>query len=158
MMRTQQLDCYAAEAGLDVGTRFVDVGAAQRFVDGLRDTPWWQLQGYSLHVLRIEVHPAHHAVTRWAAQSTWYPSKSAGKIDVTQNGLNTLVLLHEVAHVLADAIHRSTGHDPAWARTFLTLVSYVMGSDAYLALQRSFDAHGVDYDAPRAPQAGAIAL
>lgn len=155
-MRTQQFDCYAAEGALGDGRTFRDVAEAQRFVDDLRDTHWWHLQGYSLHVLRIEVSLSRS--TKFNGIAHWEADKSAGAIGLTRTGLRERTVLHEVAHVLATAIHGSKSHDPAWARTYLTLVSYVMGSDAYLALQRSFDAHGVDYDAPRPVQAGAIAL
>lgn len=157
-MKTQQLDCYAAEGGLDNGPTFRDVAAAQKFVDDLRDTHWWQLQGYSLHVLRIEVGAATKLSDRFSGVGWYDDDKNAGRIELKPAGLNTRTVLHEVAHVLASAVHKSKSHDPAWARTYLTLVSCVMGPDAYLALQRSFDAHGVDYDAPRPAKAGAIAL
>jgi putative metallohydrolase (TIGR04338 family) len=158
MRKTQQLQCYAAEVGVPDGSRFRDVAEAQRFVDELRDEPWWHLQGYSLAVLRIEVHPASRTNQQWHGVSQWFPDKSAGLVELSPSGLSTRVVLHEVAHVLADSALASTGHDPAWARTYLTLVSCVMGPDAYLKLRESFDAHGVDYDAARTHGASGIAL
>lgn len=157
MTRTQQFDCYAAEGGLESGPTFPDWDAAQRWVDDLRDTPWWNLQGFSLYVLRIEVGPATKLSNKFAGVGWYEDDKNAGRIELKRCGLNTRTVLHEVSHVLADAVYKSTGHDPAWARTFLTLVSCVMGPDAYLALQRSYDAHGVDYDAPTS-RAGGIPL
>jgi hypothetical protein len=156
-MKTQQAQCYDAQANaaLSTGEIFADVADAQRWVDELRDTSWWHLQGYSLRVLRIEV-----GLTRgkFAGVGWFEADKNAGRIELRSDALNACTALHEVAHVLAQAIHGSKLHDPAWARTFLTLVSCVLGSDEYLTLQRAFDAHGVDYDAPRSAQAGAITL
>jgi putative metallohydrolase (TIGR04338 family) len=159
-MKTQQFDCYAAEAALGDGRAFRGVDEAQRWVDDLRDTPWWQLQGYGLHVLRIEVGLADaRKLGKDAVAVGWYErSKNAGRVEFKRSALNESTVLHEVAHVLASAVHGSKSHDPAWARTYLTLVSCVIGPDAYVTLQRSFDAHGVDYDAPPAPATSGIAL
>lgn len=149
MRVTQQDECYVAELALGSGRSFADYDAAQRWVDDLRDTPWWHLQGFSLYVLRIEVGPATRLAREFAGVGWFEREKSAGRIELKRDALDERTILHEVAHVLASAVHDSKSHDPAWARTYLTLVSSVMGPDAYLALQRSFDQHGVDYDAPR---------
>jgi putative metallohydrolase (TIGR04338 family) len=56
-----------------------------------------------------------------------------------------LVLGHEVAHVLAAARYGSHAHDPWFACTYLELVWSMMGPDAYLALQRSFQDAGIEH-------------
>lgn len=146
-MKTQQHDCYAAEGVLGSGRQFKSVGDVQKFVDALRNEPWWTSQGYAHAVLRIEVGAADGRKVGKAIGVGWYDrANEAGRIELRPAGLNMKTVVHEVAHVLASAQHRSKAHDPWWARTYLTLVSFIMGGDAYLTLQRSFDVHGVDYD------------
>lgn len=156
MRKTQQLDCYAAQEALPRGQAFASLEEVQRWVDDLRDTPWWHLQGYSLHVLRIEVQPYRSA--KFAGCAQWCKEDNCGVIALTPDGRTVRTVLHEVAHILADAAHDSTGHDPAWARVFLTLVSCVMGPDAYVTLRESFDAHGVSYDAGTPAASSTFAL
>lgn len=153
MRVSQQEQCYAAEAVLGSGVSFADVAAAQAWVDALRDEGWWHLQGFSLAVLRIEV-----GRSRAHAGVGWYePEKNAGRIELGPGQLNTSTILHEVAHVLAMAQHGSKTHDPAWARTYLVLVSCVLGAAEYTRLRDSFDAHGVNYTvAPVRPNAFAL--
>lgn len=155
-MKTQQQECYAAEASVDHGRRFASVVEVQQFVDGLREEPWWTAQGFHLAVLRIEVGAAGHGKKNSVG---WFEKElGAGRIELTDVGLRMRTVLHEVAHVIACAKYSSKSHDPWWARTYLTLVSYVMGADAYLALQGAFDRHGVDYDASTPGRPGVIAL
>ena len=155
-MITQQQDCYKAEAVAPYGRRFMSVAEVQSFVDSLRDEPWWTAQGYGLKVPRIEVGKSN---SKKHAGVGWFDADlGAGRIELTGAGLHMRVVLHEVAHVLSMAIHGSKSHDPWWARTYLTLVSYVMGGDAYLTLQASFDVHGVDYTVPSSGRPGVIAL
>lgn len=147
MRVTQQQQCYAAETALDTGRTFASVDEAQAWVDALRDEPWWHLQRFSLAVLRIEVGLIDRRKARRCAGVGWYEKEmSAGRIELDRDALNARVALHEVAHVLASAMYDSTSHDPAWAMTYLTLVSYVLGSEEYLKLQRAFDELGVNYD------------
>lgn len=141
MRVTQQQECYAAETVLGIGDVFTDVTAAQTWVDNLRNEHWWHLQGYSLAVLRIEVGSARGNSIGW-----YEKEKSAGRIELASSQLNKVTVIHEVAHILAMSMHGSKTHDPAWARTYLTLVSCVLGPDDYLKLKGSFDEHGVNYD------------
>lgn len=156
---TQQQSCYAAERSLDHGRIFSSVDEVQRYVDALRDNQWWHAQGFSLHVLRIEVGKMDGRKNKRAAGVGWFqPETNAGRIELRHSCMYESVVLHEVAHVLAAAVHGSTCHDPAWARTFLTLVSAVMGPDAYLTLQRSFDAFNVRYDVETRAASSVFAL
>lgn len=152
-MITQQHACYAAEDSLERGKLFKSVADVQRFVDAMRDERWWILQRYPLYVIRIEVGAA-----KGTSSVGWFDKdKGAGRIELVAQHLDTKTVLHEMAHVLASAVHRSKSHDPWWARTYLTLVSCVMGPEAYLALRNAFDAKGVDYDV-KTTTGGAIAL
>lgn len=155
-MKTQQQECYSAEATVDNGRRFASAAEVQEFVDGLRDKLWWTAQGYHLAVLRIEVGTSRS--TKHAGVGRYEKEAGAGRIELTSHGLCMRVVLHEVAHVLAQAQHGSKSHDPWWARTYLTLVSLVMGTDAYLTLRAAFDLHGVDYDVNTTGRPGVIAL
>lgn len=149
-MITQQQECYAAEAALRNGRAFMSVEEVQTFVDSLREERWWTLQGYGLKVRRIEVGKSNsrkHSGVGWFEEDA-----KAGRIELSGTGLNMRVVLHEVAHVLASAQHGSKSHDPWWARTYLTLVSYVMGTESYLTLQTAFDAKGVDYHVVTTPK------
>lgn len=149
-MKTQQDECYAAERRLERGRLFDSIEDAQRFVDELRDAPWWHAQQFDRHVLRIEVEATGRGVTR--SGGSFDKAASAGLVELAPHGMHTREVLHEVAHVLARAVHGSQSHDPWWARTYLTLVSCVMGAEAYLTLQRSFDEQGVDYDVRTTPE------
>lgn len=142
MRVTQQQQCYDAEAVLGIGDVFTDITAAQTWVDALRNENWWHLQQFSLHVLRIEVGRSRGRSVGWYDKAT-----NAGRIELAPGQLETVTILHEVAHVLAMAMYESKSHDPTWARTYLTLVSCVLGPEAYTSLRDSFDAHGVNYDA-----------
>lgn len=142
-MKTQQEECYAGEAHLERGRVFPSVTDAQHFVDALRNTPWWTAHGFHLAVPRTEVGAAGEDKTMSVG---WFDKDmGAGRVELTSGGMCERVVLHEVAHVLASAKYSSKSHDPWWAKTYLTLVACVMGSDAYLALQRGFDTHRVDY-------------
>jgi putative metallohydrolase (TIGR04338 family) len=158
MRVTQQFKCYDAQSAIDDGERFETIEDMQRWVDDLRDTHWWHAQGYSLAVLRIEVDHATGENRRHRGVASYDRANNAGVCVFSPAGMCVRTVLHEVAHVLAAATHGSTSHNPAWARTYLTLVSCVMGPDVYLALQRSFDEHGVNYDADRAFGSGAAAF
>ena len=156
MAVTQQQECYRAESQLGPGRAFMSIDEIQAFVDSLRDAPWWTAQGYHLSVARIEVGTSR---SKKFAGVGWYDKDmGAGRIELTGVGKNMKTVLHEVAHVIASAKYGSKSHDPWWARTYLTLVSYVMGSDAYLTLQSAFDAQGVDYTVTTAGRPGVIAL
>ena len=77
----------------------------------------------------------------------WYePHNRAGACEMLPCHWNELVVLHELAHVLASARFGSTSHDPAFARVYLELVALVMGPSAYVPLYEAFEQHGVNHD------------
>lgn len=140
--RCQQFELYAAERKVPQGHRFVSVESIQRWLDGLRDTWWWNL--YYPQVRRVEVY-SRPARMRDSVGS-WHPELAAGKIEMLKVHYNELVLLHELAHVLAAARYDSHAHDPAFARVYLELVALVMGPVAYTRLYDSFEAAGIEHD------------
>lgn len=152
-MRCQQFTLYGAERSVPTGTRFETVEAIQAFVDALRDTWWWDR--YYSQVKRVEVYP--RPASRRESVGSWKPELAAGKIEMLEVHWNELVVLHELAHVLAAARFGSQAHCPWFARTYLELVSHVMGPEAYVALHEAFDRDGVDHDIDD-HTTGAIAL
>ena len=147
--RCQQDEVYAAEIGVSQGRFFTSIDEIQQYVDSLRDTREWNAMGWWI-VSRIEVGP----VGRGRSGSVgWYEKdKSAGRIEMATCHWDQLTVLHEIAHVLAEAQHGSHAHDPCFARTYLVLVSSFMGASVYAELQAAFDRHGVNYDFPIVPE------
>jgi hypothetical protein len=52
-MPCQQDRVYAAERTIDPGNYFTGIDAVQEFLDGLRDTWWWE--SWIPNVLKVEV-------------------------------------------------------------------------------------------------------
>jgi putative metallohydrolase (TIGR04338 family) len=146
----QQFQLYAAEGS--GAEDFITPGALQLYVDELRERPYWERN--FPQVLRIE---AFVDGRRKSSVGIWDSEKGCGLIDMAPEHLSEQLILHEVAHVLAEARYGSGSHDPWFARTYLELVYEVLGPDRYFDLAASFDAHNVDYNTDSAVPGG-IAL
>lgn len=140
MKLNQQDKVYEAQAGVTTGATFATEQEAQDFADKLRETWWWE-RFYWNGPARVEVYfsPGTASVGRFERDN------DAGLIDLRPNGRNVRTLLHELAHVLAEALNDSHAHDPFWARTYGVLVYAVLGSQAWLELQSGYDACDVQY-------------
>lgn len=141
MIRNQQEALYAAEQNVRRGRTFTNVRDAQRWVDDLRETWWWQRFFWGAPT-RIEVY--------WRSRGnssvgSWDKLNDAGVIEMLPQHRNELFILHELSHVIAAALNGSKAHDPFFARTYATLVYLVLGSDAWLELQAGYEKHGIDY-------------
>lgn len=136
----QQFELYAAQGDVPPGRAFASVEEMQAYADELRDLPVWRRQ--YRQVLRVDVFQRHSCNESVGA---WQEEMGAGVVEMLPQHWCELLLLHEVAHVLAHARYGSRSHDPWFARTFLELVREAMGADAYLALWRAFEAAGVDH-------------
>lgn len=134
----QQDTVYAAEAELKGVHEFAfeDIAEVQRFLDGLREQRWWPIL-----IGRVEAYKR-----RGGGRSVgWYePAKHAGGMELATLKMTTV--LHELAHVLAEALHGSHAHDPWYCREMLQLVYRVLGSDAYVLLRSAYEQHGVIHD------------
>lgn len=141
--RCQQSEAYAAEQYAPTGPAFDSLEHVQRFVDELRDHPLLRWHDHWPNVLRVEVGPTR----RNSRESVgWFePEMNAGRIELAYSQRFMRVVLHELAHVLAEAEWSSEAHDPGWARTYLELMYVVMGSDAYTQLRDAFEAKGVEH-------------
>jgi putative metallohydrolase (TIGR04338 family) len=143
-MPTQQDELYAAEETTDHGRTFANLKEVQRWVDSLRDESWWE-QRYWM-VERVEVGTSR----KWHESVGWFEKEphsrsGAGRMEMAHTHRDELSMIHELAHVLANARHGSNSHDPFFARTYLELTYLIRGSDAYLELQNAFDLAGIDY-------------
>jgi putative metallohydrolase (TIGR04338 family) len=139
-MPNQQYELYAAERAVPNGAVFSTAREAQAFVDGLRETWWWQ-RFYWKGPARVEVYfrPRGHSTNRWDKD------KDAGLIELRPGQRDVKTILHELAHILAEALDDSHAHDPFFARTYAVLVYAVLGSRAWLTLQNGYNECGVDY-------------
>jgi hypothetical protein len=145
-VRNQQELVYTAETiafgGRDYGEIFT-LGEIQEWIDAARDS-WWWTRNYA-KVLRIEVGPARKG---GPGSVGWFePDKNAGRIELVPNHRNFHVIAHEVAHVMAEALFDSHSHDPYFAREYLKLVYFILGSEEYVKLFTAFNKHGVEFDA-----------
>jgi putative metallohydrolase (TIGR04338 family) len=138
----QQFELYAAERRVSTGERFPSVAAMQAFVDGLRNTWWWR-QFYP-NVARVEVYS--RPSNRHESVGAYDAAKRAGHIEMLPVHWTPLVVLHELAHVLAKARYGSRAHDPAFARVYLELVYLELGYATYVELERAFTAAGINFD------------
>lgn len=135
----QQDELYAAESV--VRGQAIAPDHLQRWVDELRDLPYWTRNFEQ--VLRVEAHVRR--TSKDGSAGGWFPEDGCGVIEMAPVHLTDLYVCHEVTHVIAAARYGSHAHDPWLARTYLELVSARLGSDRYLELARSFDRAGIDY-------------
>lgn len=149
-MRCQQYELYAAERRVPLGRQFGGPEEIQAWVDRLRDTWWWQM--WYPQVLRVEAYSRPGARD---SVGSWHPEMNAGKIEMSRAHWNELVVLHELAHVLAAARYGSRSHDPWFARVYLELVALVMGSASYQALYHAFGDAGIAHEIPSENRLGA---
>lgn len=146
----QQDRLYEAEMFCPRGRLLESAEAIQTYVDELRDKfPRWHTD-FAM-VSRVEAYTRKKGVS---SVGSYVESHHAGLIEMSHR--EELFVLHETAHVLAEARYGSRSHDPWFARVYLELVYCAMGSAAYLSLRQSFEALGVDCDHDDAGLAGPI--
>jgi putative metallohydrolase (TIGR04338 family) len=138
--RCQQHELYRAEERVSRGKEFTNIEGVRAFVRHLRDQAWWDTRYFM--VMDVEVNEA----PRGAAGSVggYDPGTGVGQIDMNRNHFSVLFVLHELAHVVARALHKSQAHCPWFALEYLRMVYSVMGSDAYVELKRVFDEGGIE--------------
>lgn len=142
-MKNQQDKVYAAENGCRPNRVFTSAEEVSRYVNALRDEMWWDVE-YSM-VRYVEV---LFTEKQWSVGG-FNRKTGVGQIDMGVNHHDDLSVVHELAHVLADARYGSQAHCPWFARTYAELTYRLRGSGAWLDLKAAFDAHGVDYQQRR---------
>ncbi|MDE2100426.1 MAG: hypothetical protein KGL39_24450 [Patescibacteria group bacterium] len=148
-MPEQQLTLYDAEAEVSPRRTFSSEEEMQQFADEIREADWWQRN--FPQVRRIEV---YFDDARDASAARWHPEHGAGVIGIAAHGHTDLTLMHEVAHVLANARYGEATHSPWFARTYLEAVYTYMGAEAYAELRAAFERHGIDHDTDNSNPAG----
>lgn len=140
-LQCQQDEVYASEVGIPLGTRFGSLIELQQWVDDLRETWWWET--FYARIRRVEVGPA---IRKKGAGSVgwWEKEAMAGRIEMQPFHRNVRDVTHELAHVIAEALHESHAHDPWFCREYLNL-TYLISGQVWQNLARAFDEHGVDY-------------
>ncbi len=136
----QQFELYAAEGAVPHGRR-LEPSELQDFVDQLREHPYFE-RNFPM-VGRVD---AFSKKTDRGGSVGWYEkANEGGVIDMAPCHHTELVVLHEMAHVLAQARYGSQAHCPWFARTYLELVSTYL-PESYLPLYEAFVAGGIDFD------------
>lgn len=149
-IRCQQDAVYRAEASfMPRGRHLADEDALQRYVDDLRDLPWWEANCPGLERIDAQVLPT----SKHGSVGTLVDG--FGFIEMSPMHMTGLFVLHEVAHVVAAVRYGSTSHDPWFARTFLELLSLVE-PQCYMPLYLAFKKEGVDFEVQAS--GGGIAL
>lgn len=142
MHSCQQDELYASERKAMKGRVFQNQQEMQSFVDSLRDSVYWQT--HYPNVLRVEVHTVPSSAR--GSVGAFFPELKAGQIEMHPVHWCEQYVLHELAHVLANARYGSHAHCPYFASVYLELVSTYMGSDAYRVLYACFTEDKIDYD------------
>lgn len=142
MRATQQYDLYDAEHRVEsYGRTFASLDEIQAYLDGLVDSWWWQ-EFYSM-VRTIEV----GKVTRRKGEGSvgaWFPEDRMGIVEMHRVHWNENMVLHEIAHVLADARFASKAHCPWFAKVYTDLVYHVRGAEAWADLHRCLTEGGIE--------------
>jgi len=139
MAKCQQFTLYRAETDVPRG-RALSTEVLQSYVDAVMSEPYFEAN-FPM-VGRIEA----RSLPGGNASVGGYMGEGFGVIEMLPVHHCELFVLHELSHVLAEARYGSKSHDPWFARTYLELVSVVMGPVAYQALRDAFDADGIDHD------------
>lgn len=143
MSLCQQSALYAAEQPLPraLGLRALTLLEAQALVDGWRELPWWTQNFPGLEYVEVRR----------------LRSSSAGSVgglsddprvaicEMAPIHMNTLILAHEVSHPLTETRYGRGDHSPWFARTYLQLSFYALGSDGYKQLYDALEAANIDH-------------
>lgn len=141
----QQDELYRAEETVRFrGRSFTTAAELQRWVDDLRERPWWER--FYARVLRVE---ATFIPSGKGSVGAWFPDRRSGRIEMLPEHRNELYVCHELTHVLAAARYGSQAHCPWFARVYLEVVYEVMGPAAFDDLHEAFHDGGVQHDPPR---------
>jgi putative metallohydrolase (TIGR04338 family) len=140
---SQRKRVYDAERDVPQGLAWDSIVGAQRYVDRLLATPWWQQSFPSVwYVVVLDGGPRRY--------SDGDKGVDAGVIKLSSFMRNQLTILHELAHIARPAA--TAGHGPEFAGIYLFLVRQCMGNGVAAKLACNFDAHRVkvqDYAGPR---------
>lgn len=135
---SQQDSVYRAEGRCRGGREFGSADEVEAYIEDLRERyDRWE-DDFS-DVLFVDVFVHRRGRSRAVVEG------DGGVINLNEGQLYEAVVLHELAHVLADSRYGDCGHSPWYARVMLELVYVAMGSEAYSELKNAYDHEGVDH-------------
>ena len=138
-LKTQQLALYAAERRVvDKGRQIVDV---QAYVDQIVNQAWFGETYPMVPAIDVKLIPSGSG-----SVGGYDRAKRRGMMDMLPVHRVENYVLHELAHVLAEAKFESKSHDPFFARIYLELVFRLRGVNAWLDLKAEFDQDNICYD------------
>ncbi len=133
----QRSKCYASEASI-VGRipnnpRYETVPEIEAYLDKVMSRAWFKKRWELRTRPRILAGQAHRKAVSYG-----------GCIALPKWARSRLIILHELAHEV-DCRYTGYGHGRYWARSFLEMVKFEMGPEAYKILKDSFREHGVKF-------------
>jgi putative metallohydrolase (TIGR04338 family) len=138
MTCTQQDAVYRAEHSVPRGREFSSPEEVEAFIEDLReDYERWERDFKDVLFVDVLVRKARRSVARTEGDG--------GVITMSDRQMCERVVLHEVAHVLANTRYGDCGHSPWYARVMLELVYTSMGPEAYRELYEAYGREGVDH-------------
>lgn len=141
----QKSKCYRAEWSIrkDIpnNRRWLEIEDVQKYVDKLVTKAWFKRRWPKIDKITVKAPKKDMGQRAWA-----YGNYFNGRITIPMWARQKIVVLHEVAHAI---VHPKYGgkHGRFWARTFLELVKFEMGEEAYKVLKVAYRAEGVKFNA-----------
>lgn len=138
--RDSQRDAiYDAEDSVDPGTRFSSLAAAQRFVDEVIASEYWDRLPERPQVVELgDGRSRRHA----CAEETWF----GARVKLPLWARTPLTVLHELAHTVTSRAAES--HGPEFAAQYLRLVRRFLSEEHWSRLRAAFEQRGVVVAAP----------
>jgi len=133
----QRQKLYDSETGVPLGKQFKDIEKAQKFVDKVLDSAWFNRR-FDLTDVRLEM-------TQGWTKSYCRPSQKL--IRLLDCHLNERIVLHELAHAIVPKPH--SHHGRLFSAIYLDLVRHFIGEDAYDALLKGYRRENVKYQPHR---------
>lgn len=143
MRDNQRQKVYDSEHGVDHGKTFVTVEECQAYVDRVLTRKRLQTK-FSRFPKQIEVHPG--VGRRIACAQVLYGMRV---IKLPKWARTELVILHEIAHHVAQTDGRDWAHSWKFCHIHLALVREMMGREVETALRSEFRQRRVRYTEPR---------
>jgi hypothetical protein len=142
-VRCQQDELYRSEETISQG-RPLTQSEIRALVDRVRDSEWWERNVPQVRYVEVFFRER----SREGSVGAWDRVRGCGVMEMAPCHMAELPIIHELAHVVADALWgngRGCGHDPRFARTYLNLVYVAFGSERYLELYEAFTRDGIDF-------------
>lgn len=134
---SQRKKLYRAENFVTVGKKFKTLKKAQKFLDKVLGSAWFQRR-FGKVSIRMEM------TQGWTKS---YCRRTEGLLRMLPEHLNERIILHELTHALVQAPH--AGHGRLFCAVYLDLVRHYLGENAYDQLLKGYRKHNVKYSPHR---------